>query len=56
MFHYYQSIKLKPEGFKNYLLSIGFVKCEVIAVPVAKAKGEETDVFLSCVFCIMTEK
>ncbi|XP_005107526.1 uncharacterized protein LOC101850362 [Aplysia californica] len=39
MFNHYLSIKLKPEGFKHYLLSIGFVKCEVIAVPVAKAKG-----------------
>ncbi|GFS25065.1 7SK snRNA methylphosphate capping enzyme [Elysia marginata] len=39
MFSNYQSIKLKPEGFKHYLLSIGFVKCEVIGVPVTKAKG-----------------
>ncbi|CAL1544128.1 unnamed protein product [Lymnaea stagnalis] len=39
LFAKYQSIKLKPEGFKHYLLSIGFVKCEVIGVPVTKAKG-----------------
>lgn len=39
LFSNYQSIKLKPEGFKHYLLSIGFVKCEVIGVPVTKAKG-----------------
>ena len=40
MFNYYQQIKLKPEGFKQYLLSIGFVKCEVIAVPVTKSNGK----------------
>ncbi|RUS89335.1 hypothetical protein EGW08_002855 [Elysia chlorotica] len=39
LFSNYQSIKLKPEGFKHYLLSIGFVKCELIGVPVTKAKG-----------------
>ncbi|KAH9490078.1 hypothetical protein Btru_035170 [Bulinus truncatus] len=39
MFSKYQSIKLKPEAFKHYLLSIGFAKCEVIGVPVTKAKG-----------------
>ncbi|XP_013082239.2 7SK snRNA methylphosphate capping enzyme-like [Biomphalaria glabrata] len=39
MFATYQSIKLKPEAFKHYLLSIGFVKCEVIGVPITKAKG-----------------
>ncbi|CAG5117996.1 unnamed protein product [Candidula unifasciata] len=39
MFAKYQAIKLKPEGFKHYLLSIGFVKCEVVGVPVTKSKG-----------------